>query len=171
MLCSVPPTGNGPMVLRFLRRSLRQAWLITRGFAMKSAATDVQVCRDLFFDERTPLETVAPYLPLLERDAQVGLDVGHFTRNLPSACMDTATGRAAWLERAAPALVVGAERDGVVDREGVEETATFLGTTAEFFDLPHDVMLCDGWELPADRVIAFANELMSMSYSDGDGAR
>ena len=27
---------------------------------------------------------------------------------------------------------------------------------AEFFDLPHDLMLCDGWEAPADRVIAFA---------------
>lgn len=140
LLCSVPPSGNGPMVLRFLRRSLRQAWLITRGFAAKAAATDVQTCRDLFFDERTPLETVARYLPLLEADAQVGLDVGHFTRHLPSACTDSATGRATWLDAAPPTLVLGADRDGVVDREGVEETAAFLGTRARFVDLPHDVM-------------------------------
>jgi len=153
LLCSVPPSGNGPMVLRFLRRSLRQAWLITRGFAAKAAATDVQTCRDLFFDERTPLETVARYLPLLEADAQVGLDVGHFTRHLPSACTDSATGRATWLDAAPPTLVLGADRDGVVDREGVEETAAFLGTCARFVDLPHDVMLCNGWEAPAEVVV------------------
>ena len=37
LLCSVPPSGNGPMTARFLRRSLKQAFLITRGFAMKTA--------------------------------------------------------------------------------------------------------------------------------------
>ena len=74
LLCAVPPSGNGPMVGRFLRRSLKQAWLITTGFAMKKAATEAQVCRDLFFDpEEDGLETVVPYLPLLEADSKVGL--------------------------------------------------------------------------------------------------
>ena len=157
-LCSVPPSGNTAMVGRFLRRSLRQAWLITRGFAMKAAATDATVCRDLFFDEQTSPEDVAVYLPLLEADAQVGLDVGHFTRNLPSKEADY-DGVAFWLEGSdTRMLVIGAERDGVVDREGVEETATFVGMQgqAEYFDLPHDVMLCKGWEAPCDRVIQFA---------------
>ena len=45
LVCSVPPSGNGPMVGRFLRRSLKQAWLITTGFAMKRAATDAQDAR------------------------------------------------------------------------------------------------------------------------------
>jgi len=161
MLCAVPPSGNGPMVGRFLRRSLKQAWLITKGFAMKSAATDAQVCRDLFFDEGTTLDEVAAYLPKLEADAQVGLDVGHFTRNLPSKEADW-DGVAFWVESPrVPALVLGAERDGVVDREGVEETARFLGLQgeAEFFDLPHDVMLCKGWEAPCDRIIEWTKSL------------
>ena len=136
LLCSVPPSGNGPMVGRFLRRSLRQAWLITKGFAMKSAATDATVCRDLFFDEGTSLAEVERYLPLLEADAQVGLDVGHFTRNLPSKEADF-DGVAFWVEGSGvPSLVLGALRDGVVDQEGVEETAKFLQADAEFFDLP-----------------------------------
>ena len=152
-LCSVPPSGNGPMVGRFLRRSLQQAWLITKGFAMKSAATNAAICRDLFFDAATSIAEVERYLPLLEADAQVGLDVGHFTRNLPSKEADF-DGVAFWVEGSGvPSLVLGALRDGVVDQEGVDETAKFLQADAEFFDLPHDVMLCKGWEEPADRVI------------------
>jgi pimeloyl-ACP methyl ester carboxylesterase len=155
LVCSVPPSGNGPMVGRFLRRSLRQAWLITRGFALKAAAKDVSTARDLFFDERTPEVEVASYLPRLEADSKVGLDLGHFVRNLPSQQADD-SGRALWLPDAPPMLVLGASRDRVVDREGVEETADFLGVHAEFIDLPHDVMLATGWEKPADRIIAWA---------------
>jgi len=58
-----------------------------------------------------------------------------------------------------PRLVLGAARDAVVDREGVEETARFLATECEFFDLPHDVMLCRGREAPADRIIEWVNSL------------
>ena len=162
LLCSVPPSGNGPMVWRFVRRSLKQAWLITRGFAMKAAATDAQVCRELFFDDATSLDEVSKYLPRLEADAAVGLDVKHFLSVLPEKQTDSATGRAAWLDGAPPALVLGAGRDGVVDREGVEETARFLGVDAELFEeMPHDVMLCTGWEAPADRIIEFAKSLQS----------
>ena len=125
---------------------------------MKAAATDTTVCRDLFFDEQTSPAELATYLPLLERDARVGLDVGHFTRNLPSKEADF-DGVALWLEGSdTRMLVIGAARDCVVDSEGVEETATFVGKQgeAEYFDLPHDVMLCKGWEAPCDRVIEFA---------------
>ena len=158
LLCSVPPSGNGPMVARFLRRSLRQAWLITAGFALKRAATDANVCQQLFFDERTPLDEVARYLPRLEADAQVGLDVRHFLSELPSKRLGEDGVTASWLSRAPPALVIGAAGDGVVDRDGVEETAAFLGTSAEFYDLPHDLMLSRGWEAPAERVAAVVNE-------------
>ena len=159
LLCSVPPSGNGPMVMRFLQRSLKQAWLITQGFAMKAAAKDAQVCRDLFFDERTPLEDVEAYLPRLEADSKIGLDVGHFQRNLPNKEADY-DGVAFWVESPkVPSLVIGAERDGVVDCEGVEETARFVDSPAEFFDLPHDVMLCEGREAPADRIIEWVQGL------------
>ena len=44
-------------------------------------------------------------------------------------------------------------------REGVEETARFVGSRAEFFDLPHDVMLCAGREAPADRIVEWVRSL------------
>ena len=161
LLCSVPPSGNGPMTARFLRRSLRQAFLITRGFAMKTAARSADDARALFFDERTPDDEIATYLPRLEADSRVGLDLGDFARNLPSKNI-AADGRAAWLADYAPRarLVVGCERDAVVDAEGVEETARFMGVDAEIFSgMPHDLMLCEGWEAPADRLIEWATQI------------
>ena len=63
-------------------------------------------------------------------------------------------GRAQWLHRAPPTLVVGAERDAVVDLEGVQETAAFLGISAKVLEgLPHDCMLAAGWEGAADQII------------------
>ena len=159
LLCSVPPSGNSAMTLRFLRRSLRQAFAITRGFALKTAATNLNDCRALFFDERSSDAELSAFLPRLEADSQVGLDLRYFNANLPSAAA-TPDSRAAWLPSAPPCLVIGAERDAVVDVVGVEETAHFLGIDgAELFDLPHDVMLCHGWEAPADRVIEWSRAL------------
>lgn len=157
LLCSVPPSGNGPMTTRFLWRSLKQTWLITRGFAMKTAAKSIDDARALFFDDRTSDDTLLTYLPKLEADSRCGLDLRHFNANLPSAQINTENGLASWIEDAPPLLVLGAEKDAVVDREGVEETARFLNVKAEFLDgMPHDVMLCEGWETAADRIIKFS---------------
>lgn len=159
LLCSVPPSGNIPMTMRYLRRSLRQSWLITSGFAMKRAATDATVARELFFDEDTPDMMLTKYMPRFEADSVIGIDVTDFAKNLPSNRASPDDGRADWLASAPPTLVLGAERDYVVDREGVEETAAFLGVEAEFVPMVHDVMLVDGWEVPADRVIEWIRKL------------
>lgn len=154
LLCSVPPSGNGAMTWRFFRRSLRAAWLITKGFALKTATRDAGEARALFFDEALPEATLAGYLPRFEADSRVGLDLGDFTQALPSACAD-AHGRALWSRaRDLPSLVLGAEQDAVVDREGVEEAGVFLGCGSRLLPgLPHDVMLCSGWRLGADEVV------------------
>ena len=44
-ICPVPPTGNGAMVGRFLRRSPRLAWLVTRGLAFKSVTRSTEDAR------------------------------------------------------------------------------------------------------------------------------
>ena len=58
-----------------------------------------------------------------------------------------AVGRADWLARAPPCLVVGARDDFVVDLDGVRETAAFFGVEPVVLaDAPHDLMLAPGWE-------------------------
>lgn len=50
LLCSVPPSGNGKMTMRFLFRSLKDSWKITAGLAMKKVIQDDELCRELFFN-------------------------------------------------------------------------------------------------------------------------
>lgn len=153
LLCSVPPSGNGPMTIRFLRRSLRQAFLITRGLAAKTAASNPQDARTLFFESSMPDQRLSEFMPRFLADSRVALDIGHFTRNVPSKQAD-ASGRARWLDNSLPRLVIGAELDFIVDAEGVREAATFLATSERIIPaLPHDVMLCADWKVAADEVI------------------
>jgi len=153
LLCSVPPTGNGPMTTRFVLRSPRRAWLVTRGFALKSAARSASDARALFFDEDLPAETVQRHLGRFAKDSQCGLDLGDFLRNLPAtAAVD---GVAPWIGGAGPVLVVGAEQDAVVDIEAVQETAAFVGSSPAtvLSGLPHDVMLATEWRRAAEPII------------------
>ena len=63
---------------------------------------------------------------------------------------------------APPLLVAGAERDAIVDGEGVEETALFCGVEPRVLrGLAHDVMLASGWQSAADEVIEWYRALPS----------
>eukprot|EP00588_Corethron_pennatum_P004274 CAMPEP_0194283332 /NCGR_PEP_ID=MMETSP0169-20130528/25145_1 /TAXON_ID=218684 /ORGANISM="Corethron pennatum, Strain L29A3" /LENGTH=337 /DNA_ID=CAMNT_0039028905 /DNA_START=211 /DNA_END=1224 /DNA_ORIENTATION=- len=149
LLCSVPPSGNGKMTRRFLRRSLVASYRITVGFVAKKLTSDADLCRTLFFDGSVPPEDLTMYMGLYARDSSVTIDVVDFAKNkLPSLCADE-RGVAPWAMNAAlppPRLVLGANKDYVVDKEGVEETGKFLDTDAVWVNSPHDVMLGGKWE-------------------------
>ena len=57
-LCSVPPSGNGPMTLRFCKTRPCDALQIVYGFVFKGATSNPTVCRKLFFDEALPEEDI-----------------------------------------------------------------------------------------------------------------
>merc|ERR1712014_439341 len=96
-MCSVPPSGNGPMTMRFLRRSLMQSWKITAGFAMKRCLSSESLCRELFFggekrvledgiidDHGVSDEDVKRYQTYFVRDTVATLDVRDLLKKLPS---------------------------------------------------------------------------------------
>ena len=51
-----------------------------------------------------------------------------------------------------PRIVLGAEFDAVVDAEGIDEAAAFLGALP---GMPHDVMLNPGWEAAAEPLVGW----------------
>ena len=53
----------------------------------------------------------------------------------------------------------GAAFDKIVDRQGVEETADFMGCEADFVPLAHDLMVGPGWEMAADKLYAWLREI------------
>ena len=88
LLCSVPPSGNTAMTWRTIRRSLKEAVTLTRGFALKTAATNPKDARALFFGPSDPSEaTLKRYMDRFAEDSKVGLDLGDFNRNLPIKSM------------------------------------------------------------------------------------
>ena len=165
LLCSVPPSGNTAMIWRTTRRSLKEAVTLTRGFALKTAATNPKDARALFFGPSDPSEaTLKRYMDRFAEDSKVGLNLGDFNRNLPIKSMFWAQEkrrREIWKGRGACAagslaparpsfLVVGATKDAVVDSEGVEATAEFVGLESSSIKwLPgafHDIMLGSTWD-------------------------
>jgi len=58
-----------------------------------------------------------------------------------------------------PLLVIGAQDDMVIPQKGVRATARTYGTNAVIFpDMAHDVMLEEGWQVVADRILEFLKE-------------
>ena len=163
-ICSVPPSGNGKMTMRYLRRSLKASWRITLGFAMKRCLQSTDLCRQLFFggdkivaaDGTTILDDhgvsdadVERYQSYFARDSEATIDLVDLAKILPSA-QTSNDGVANFMQNndvPPPCLVMGASDDYIVDREGLEETARYFGLEEPLIvDSPHDVMLGKKWQ-------------------------
>lgn len=56
-------------------------------------------------------------------------------------------------------LVVGAEQDFIIDKEGILETAVYLGVEPVFIPSYHDVMLGPKWRLSANVIAKWLEAL------------
>ncbi|KAL3805889.1 hypothetical protein HJC23_007850 [Cyclotella cryptica] len=165
LLCSVPPSGNGPMTLRYLFRSLSDSWKITVGFAMKKAIVDKALCRELFFGGDSPEsgisdEDLERYQAYFDRDTAATIDLGDLAGKLPSKLVDRETGNALFLRNLQQLplkpYVLGASDDFIVDKEGVSETGRYMGLDEQDIDIvdsPHDVMLGKKWRNGANAIL------------------
>mmetsp|Transcript_28089 Transcript_28089/g.90556 ORF Transcript_28089/g.90556 Transcript_28089/m.90556 type:complete len:310 (-) Transcript_28089:564-1493(-) len=151
LLCSVPPTGNVAMTWRTVRRSLREAWLITRGFALKTAATNVADARALFFHKSQVTDAnLSKFVSWFAENSKSSLDLRDFQKNLPALTWQNQD-RAFLASK--KRLVVGAANDLIVDDVAVKETAAFLEAEDAVVlpDAPHDLMLDpDAWRPALD---------------------
>ena len=159
MMCSVPPSGNGKLTLRYLQRSLVDSYRITAGFAMKKCITNENLCRQLFFGgPKTTLPDgsiqdygvsdadLKRYQGYFARDSEATIDLFDLAKKLPSA-ISIDGGLAPFCDELPQCLIIGGTDDFIVDREGVEETARYFNATEPVFvDSPHDVMLGAKWE-------------------------
>jgi pimeloyl-ACP methyl ester carboxylesterase len=164
LMCSVPPSGNEKMTTRFLRRSLTDSYKLTVGFAMKKALTNKKLCRELFFgyDENNDFGISDDELEDIQqrftRDTAAMIDLPNLAKQLPSKLSDDSeVGAVSFVDTLPPSMVLGATRDFVVDKEGVDETAAYFGLTgkATWVDSPHDIMLGSNWRNAADAVVAW----------------
>lgn len=170
-MCSVPPSGNGKLTMRYLRRSLRDSYKITVGFAMKKCLRDASLCRQLFFGgEKRVLddgevedygisdEDISRYQSYFARDSEATIDLFDLAKKLPSF-KTTPEGKAPFVDSLPPCLVIKGKDDFIVDTEGVEETATYFGLKVPLIvDSPHDVMLGRKWTNAANALDQWLQE-------------
>ncbi|GFH46918.1 hypothetical protein CTEN210_03392 [Chaetoceros tenuissimus] len=165
-MCSVPPSGNGKLTMRYLRRSLRDSWKVTAGLAMKKCISDEALCRELFFDEDQDQEEgisddeLRQIQGFFQRDTVATIDLMDLAKQLPSTYTDE-NGRASFLQfqddqtPVLKSLVIGATDDFIVDQMGVEELATYYGVEAVMVESAHDVMLGSRWRNAAELIQSF----------------
>eukprot|EP00904_Undaria_pinnatifida_P004719 jgi/Undpi1/14248/HiC_scaffold_9.g03897.m1 len=150
-LCSVPPSGNGPMTKRFMKERPVMTIKLVLGFVLKMAVSWRWLARDLFFCQSLEQTALNRYMANFQADSKNGLDLNDL--QVPMKYADN-EGRAKWLQAAPPRLVMGAERDRIVDEAGVKEMATFLDTEHIMLPtVPHDVMLGPDWPVGVTRLL------------------
>ena len=95
LLCSVPPSGNGPMTQRFIQSRFWNSLKIVWGFVLKAATTNIDLCRELFFDNSFNTSDIKRYMRNFQSDSRVGLDLQALAPVLPS--VNSINGKAPWL--------------------------------------------------------------------------
>uniref|UniRef100_A0A7S4LBB4 AB hydrolase-1 domain-containing protein n=1 Tax=Eutreptiella gymnastica TaxID=73025 RepID=A0A7S4LBB4_9EUGL len=157
LLCSVPPVGNGPMVGRMLKETPVLAFKVTWGLAAKRVKFNVDLCREVFFNKEMPAATVEEYMRHFCEDGDYSLNLSEVNANLPVLTAD-ASGQASWVgdQGLSPAsvLVLGSEKDIIVDTPGLQETGRFCGTQPVILKrAAHDVMLdSEAWQDGAEKL-------------------
>ena len=142
LLASVPPTGNGPMVGRFMRKSPFASLKITYAFIAGAFKSNQKLCRECFFSKDLPDETLKKHMAQIATSCNVRLlDLKAMNKSLPVP--KPANG--------CNVFVMGGSDDFVVDVEGVLETAEWGHTKAVILEnTAHDLMLDTRWEKAAE---------------------
>eukprot|EP00597_Dinobryon_sp_UTEXLB2267_P009751 CAMPEP_0170098170 /NCGR_PEP_ID=MMETSP0020_2-20130122/279_1 /TAXON_ID=98059 /ORGANISM="Dinobryon sp., Strain UTEXLB2267" /LENGTH=161 /DNA_ID=CAMNT_0010320575 /DNA_START=377 /DNA_END=862 /DNA_ORIENTATION=+ len=151
------------MTKRFLRKNLLLSLKIVWGFVFKGVTTNLSLCRELFFSKSNVDDaTLVRYMSRFREDSKVVVDFKALSHALPSVTCMKEDGTACWLsdnndkDSTLPwRIVIGGEEDRIVDSEGVQETARYLGTKALLLsEVPHDLMLGDTacWRKAADLI-------------------
>ena len=150
LLASAPPGGRRLGILRVLRvfRRYPLATLKARfTLSLFPLVSDRERFKTLFFSETTPEEKLNKYFADVQ-DESLRAATEIIYSKMQSELITT------------PLLVLGAADDFLVTPEDLEITAQVYNTRAEIFpDMAHDMMLENGWQAVADRIIEWLKEL------------
>ncbi|GKY93246.1 hypothetical protein MPSEU_000292300 [Mayamaea pseudoterrestris] len=115
-------------------------------------------------------DDVLRYQTRFVRDSVATVDLLDLAKKLPSFNADE-NGKALFANNNIPCLVMGAQHDFLVDREGLDETATFFGLDQPLIvDSPHDVMLGATWRNGADAIDKWVSSVVVKDNRESERA-
>jgi pimeloyl-ACP methyl ester carboxylesterase len=148
LLAPVPVSGATGFILRLIRRrplpSLKSLLTLNPYLAVGNP----DLAQECFFSADMPKDKVAEYFARLQNESyRAVLEMGFLALPKPRKAKKT------------PMLLLGAANDNIFTVEEERKTARAYGTQFEIFpDMAHDMMLEDGWQDVADRIIAWLRE-------------
>ena len=141
LLASVPPKGVFNFVLKVMKTHPLIYLKAVTSMNLYHLVGSENLANEFFFSDNFPGDKLSAYFQKLGGESfRVMFDLMFL--DLPSP-----------KKVKTPMLVLGAEKDQIFTKNEVEDTASAYHTKAEFFDMAHDVMLEDGWQAVADRII------------------
>ncbi len=157
LCCSKPPSRFNAMTWRITRRyGVGFAWRMAMGFIQNRFATDLDLCREVFFtakdgpgyaEEYEGDEKLLEYMHKFGTMSRLAVDLK--STQVPISHPGILNGRT---------LVVGGEYDRTVDVGTLKQTAEFYGGEELVLPTPHDIMLCSQWRLSADAIADWLDE-------------
>jgi pimeloyl-ACP methyl ester carboxylesterase len=147
LLASIPTAGVFGATLRVLRRRPLAFLKANLTLSMYPIVCTPSLAHEAFFSADILPEKLEKYFGLLQDDSyRVYLDAMIF--NLPRPKKINT-----------PIFVLGAAEDAIFSTGEIEATARAYDTQAEIFpNMAHDMMLEDGWQDVADRILARLSE-------------
>ncbi|EFH45042.1 hypothetical protein ARALYDRAFT_356158 [Arabidopsis lyrata subsp. lyrata] len=139
LVCSVPPSGNSGLVLRYLFSKPVAAFKVTLSLAAKGFQKSIPLCRETFFSQAMDDQLVKRYQDLMIESSRMPLfDLRKLNASLPVPKP---------MENSTNVLVLGAKDDFIVDDEGLKETGRFYEVEPVCIEgVAHDMMLDCSWE-------------------------
>ncbi|CAD5333382.1 unnamed protein product [Arabidopsis thaliana] len=152
MVCSVPPSGNSGLVLRYLFSKPVAAFKVTLSLAAKGFQKSIPLCRETFFSPAMDDQLVKRYQDLMSESSRMPLfDLRKLNASLPVPKP---------MENSTKVLVLGAKDDFIVDDEGLKETGRFYDVEPVCIKgVAHDMMLDCSWEKGAEVLLNWLCDL------------
>lgn len=147
LLASAPPTGLVPATVRV---ALRHPWPFIKAnltMSMFPIVSTPRLAQEAFFSADMPEEKVRRYFSRLQDESyRAYLDMLGLSLPKPERVKT-------------PLLVLGGADDSLFLLKDTEATARAYGATAEVLPhMAHDMMLEEGWQAAADRILGWLDE-------------
>ncbi|KAJ4885498.1 alpha/beta-Hydrolases superfamily protein [Raphanus sativus] len=156
LVCSVPPSGNSGLVLRYLFSKPVAAFKVTLSLAAKRFQTSIPLCRETFFSSAMDDHLVQRYQDLMKESSRMPLfDLKKLNASLPVPKPK---------KNSTKVLVLGAKDDFIVDDEGLKETGRFYDVEPVCIEgVAHDMMLDCSWEKSAEVLLYWLSKPRNVS--------
>lgn len=161
-LCSLPPSGERFLILRYILR-FKKILKVVKRVLQGSLENKIDIEKLLFYDDKFDLNKVEEYINLFELDRKTNLDLKLIDDNLPNRKLFEKENK--WIQKDNK-LIIGSYNDFILDPISVRETSKLVNSNSPIFlkNSGHNLMLDTYWKEAANVILDFLNKYTKYKY-------